>query len=225
MSGIFYVIATPIGNLGDVTLRALEILRKVDILFCEDTRVTRRLLDRHEIEVVIESYREQVHGRKLGRILELLREGREVGLVSDAGTPGISDPGSLLIRDLLIEEPELRIIPIPGPSAALAAVSVAGFPSSAFTFLGFPPHKKGRGAFFRMALESPHPTVVYESPHRIGKALESIGELDPERRICVLRELTKINETAYRGTAAEAAARLAQGSAKGEFVIVIEGKK
>src|SRR3989339_1401829 len=130
MLGILYVIATPIGNLGDVTLRTLEILKKVDVLFCEDTRVTRRLLDRYEIKIVAESYREQVHGRKLGRVLELLREGRKVGLVSDAGTPGVSDPGSLLIRDLLAEEPELKIIPIPGPSAVLAAVAGAGFASS-----------------------------------------------------------------------------------------------
>ncbi|MFH2062627.1 MAG: 16S rRNA (cytidine(1402)-2'-O)-methyltransferase [bacterium] len=225
MIGKLYLIATPIGNLEDITLRALAVLKQVDLLLCEDTRVTRRLLERHGLEVKTESYREQVHGRQLGKVLERLRDGEQVGLVSDAGTPGVSDPGSLLVRDLLAAEPELEIVPVPGPSASVAAISVAGFPAAAFTFLGFPPHKKGRTAFFREALDYPHPVVLYESPHRIEKALELLSELDSDRRMCLLRELTKVHETVYRGTPGEILAGLAATSTRGEFVLVIDGKK
>jgi len=223
MSGILYVIATPIGNLSDISPRALETLRNVDLLLCEDTRVTRKLLNRFEINAQTESYREHNHETKLGRVLELLQDEKDVGLVSDAGTPGVSDPGSRLVRDLLAEEPELNIVAIPGPSAVTAAVSAAGFPADAFTFLGFPPHKKGRNALFRDALEYPHPVVLYESPHRILKALNAIAELAPERRLCVQRELTKLHETTYRGTAEEILGMLSE-KPRGEFVIVIDRK-
>lgn len=215
-----YVIATPIGNLEDVTVRALATLRQLDVLLCEDTRVTKRLLDRYEIRVPYESYREEVHRARVGRIIERLRAGQKVGIVSDAGTPAVSDPGSWLVRDILAALPEAEIVPIPGPSAVTAAISVSGT-GDEFVFLGFPPHKKGRQSFFAAALAEPRAVVLYESTHRIEKALESIRELAPERRLVVCRELTKMHETIYRGKAAEVLEKLAATSAKGEFVIVI----
>jgi len=219
-----YIIATPIGNLGDITQRALETMKIVSVLFCEDTRVTRKLLDRYGIDVVTESYREQVHDSKAARVLELLREGRDVGLVSDAGTPGVSDPGAMLVHDVLEALPDAHIVSIPGPSAVTAAVSAAGFPADAFTFFGFPPHKKGRNAFFDEVVACPHTAVLYESPHRILKALTQLAERAPERRLCILRELTKMHESVYRCTAAEAVG-LVSGHERGEFVIVMEGKR
>ncbi len=219
--GSLFVIGTPIGNLDDITLRAVETLRGLDLLLCEDTRVTKRLLEKYGLSVPTESYREQVHFLKLSHVLDLLRSGKDVGLVSDAGTPGISDPGFRLVRDLLAAEPALKVVPIPGASAVAAAVSVSGFPSDAFVFLGFPPHKKGRTAFFAKAMSQELTTVLYESTHRIQKALEAIKTLDPARKLCVCRELTKMFETIYRGTSEEVMAKLDETSSKGEFVIVI----
>jgi 16S rRNA (cytidine1402-2'-O)-methyltransferase len=219
--GTLFIIATPIGNLDDVTFRAVAVMRELDLLLCEDTRVTKRLLDRYGIAVPTESYREQVHFQKVGRIVDLLRAGRRVGLVSDAGTPGIADPGGRLVRDVLAADPETTIVPVPGSNAAVAALSASGFPSDAFVFLGFPPHKKGRAAFFKKAMAQELTAVLYESTHRIEKALGAIAEIDPARRLCVARELTKIHETFYRGTAAEIIDRLKTTSTKGEFVIII----
>lgn len=222
--GTLYIIATPIGNLEDVTVRALGVLRRVDLLLCEDTRVTKRLLDRYEISVPTESYREQVHERRLGPIVERLKSGASLGLVSDAGTPGISDPGSWLVHEVLAAAPDTAIVPIPGPAAVTAAVSVSGFAFDQFVFLGFPPHKKGRGAFIKKALEEDRPVVLYESTHRIFKLLEAIGEADPDRELCVARELTKVHETLYRGKADDVVRRLRATSSKGEFVVVIAPK-
>ncbi len=223
--GTLYVIATPIGNLEDVTVRALAVLRQVDLLLCEDTRVTKRLLDRYEIVVPMDSYREQVHNLKIGRIAELLREGRSVGIVSDAGTPGVSDPGSWLVRDILKQAPEAKVVPIPGASAAVAALSASGMPADEFVFLGFPPHKKGRQSFLKEAMSQPRTAVLYESTHRIEKCLTALGGIDPARQFCVAREITKMFETFYRGTAAEVLDQLAKTSTKGEFVIVISPSK
>ncbi len=222
--GTLYIIATPIGNLEDITVRALSVLRRVDLLLCEDTRVTRRLLDRYEISVPTESYREQVHARRIDSIVERLKSGASLGLVSDAGTPGISDPGSWLVHEVLAAAPETAIVPIPGPAAVTAAVSVAGFAFDEFVFLGFPPHKKGRASFIKGALEEARPVVLYESTHRIFKLLEAVAEADPDRELCVARELTKIHETLYRGKAADVARRLEATSSKGEFVVVIAPK-
>lgn len=224
MTGTLFVIATPIGNLEDVTLRAIDVLKSLDVLFSEDTRVTRRLLDRYGIRVNVESYREQVHARQTERIVGLLRDGRSVGLVSDAGTPGVSDPGTMLVRDVLNALPDARVTPIPGPSAVTASVSAAGFPSDAYTFYGFPPHKKGRNGFFDEVMACPHTAVLYESPHRILKALGQIAERDAGRRVCILRELTKVHETVYRCSAGDAADAV-RGDERGEFVIVVEGKR
>lgn len=219
--GTLYVISTPIGNLEDITFRAVETLKSLDLLLCEDTRVTRRLLGRYNIEVRTESYREQVHFQKIVHVAELLKEGKKVGIVSDAGTPGISDPGFRLVRDVLAAAPDTKVVPIPGPSAVATAVSVSGLPSDSFVFLGFPPHKKGRSALFKEAMSQDRTVVLYESTHRIEKALNEIMALDPHRPLAVCRELTKMFETIYRGTAAEVLAALEATSTKGEFVIVI----
>lgn len=224
--GTLFVIATPIGNLDDVTVRTLSTLRGLDLLLAEDTRVTRRLLDRYDITVKMESYREEVHGRVLPKAAELLRQGAKIGLASDAGTPGIADPGARLVRDLVALIPDLIVIPIPGPSAVAAALSVAGLPADEFLFLGFPPHKKGRAGFFKDALASERTVVFYESPHRVEKALAAVAEADPGRKLVVCRELTKIYETCYRGAAGEILAELLKTNAvRGEFVIVIEGMR
>ena len=222
--GTLFIIATPIGNLEDATYRSIETLRSLDLLLCEDTRVTARLLDRYGLRVPMDSYREDAHHQKLQRALTALRDGKNVGLVSDAGTPAISDPGFRLVRDVLAAEPETKVVPIPGPSAVAAALSVSGLPSDEFLFLGFPPHKKGRAAAFREALDQPRTVVLYESTHRIAKALEAIAAIDPARHLVVGREVTKLHETFYRGTAAEVTAQLEKTSSKGEFVICIAPK-
>lgn len=218
--GTLSIIATPIGNLQDISARALATLRSVDVLWCEDTRVTQRLLTRYDIRVPLESYRPEVHDKKIHRIVEMLAAGKHLGFVSDAGTPAISDPGAWLVHHVLERAPETKIVPIPGPTALAAALSVSGFMGDQFLFLGFPPHK-GRESFFRHAMGQPWTVVLYESPHRIIKALESINQFDSTRELCVTRELTKIHETLYRGTASEIVEQMRQTSSKGEFVIII----
>lgn len=225
MPGTLYIIATPIGNMEDLTPRALRVLGEVDVLCCEDTRVTGKILSKHGLKVRTERYDDEVHAQRAPAIIALLNEGKSVGYVSDAGTPGVSDPGTRLVEAALAAIPELRVEPIPGASAATAAVSVCGFPGEGFVFMGFPPHKKGRAAFFKEALDMPRTVVCYEAPHRIEKALEAIAESAPDRRLCVCRELTKLHETIYRGTAADVLAALKSGSMKGEYVIVIERNK
>jgi 16S rRNA (cytidine1402-2'-O)-methyltransferase len=222
MPGTLSIIATPIGNLGDITLRAIETLRAVDVLFCEDTRTTRKLLDRHGITATMDSYREEAHERKTRRVIELLEEGKHVGLVSDAGTPGIADPGSRLVRDVIDALPDTKVVPIPGPSAIAAAISIAGFPADGFVFLGWPPHKKGRNAFFDKAMAQDLPVVLYESPHRVTKAFAELAKRDSMRSIASCRELTKLHEEVERGTAAELAAQYETKEPRGEYVIVID---
>ncbi|MEZ4103512.1 MAG: 16S rRNA (cytidine(1402)-2'-O)-methyltransferase, partial [Candidatus Paceibacterota bacterium] len=169
-----YIICTPIGNLGDITLRALETLKSVDLVLCEDTRVTGKLLSHYGISVPTMSYHANSTIQKHDKIITLLSEGKSLALVSDAGTPAISDPGVMLIkeaREVLGED--LKVIPIPGASALVSAISVSGIPSPSFTFYGFLPHKKGRETLFKEISESSRTSVFYESPHRIEKTLES----------------------------------------------------
>lgn len=225
MTGTLYIIATPIGNLADLTYRAVETIRGLDVLFCEDTRQTTRLLARYDLTVSLDSYREAAHERKAARVIELLAAGRQVGYVSDAGTPGVSDPGSRLVAAVVARLPEAKIVPIPGPSAAAALISVCGFGGNEFVFMGFPPHKKGRQAFINEAINSPRTAILYESPYRIEKLLSYLAEAAPDRQLCVGREMTKVFETFYRGTAAAVMDQLKAGSAKGEFAIAIEGKR
>jgi len=197
-----YIVATPIGNLEDITLRALNILKSVDLILCEDTRVTRKLLERYKINTPVESYHQHTKIKKIQKIHK-----ENIALVSDSGTPGISDPGNKLISEF--EE----VIPIPGASALTTIASISGFPMDKFVFLGFPPHKKGRNKFFKQVKDSKYPVIIYESPHRIIKTLNELKDFEG----VVGRELTKKFETIYRGKIKDM-----QIKPKGEFVIVIK---
>lgn len=221
--GTLFIVATPIGHLDDITARALSALRQSDVILCEDTRVTRRLLDRYGIQKDTVAYHQHSPGSVGELVHTLLENGKSLALVTDAGTPGISDPGNELIAYLLSVGVNARIVPIPGPSAVIAALSICGFPAGRFLFLGFPPHKKRRKKFFEEAAGALYTTVFYESSHRIKKALEELaGVVSPKRNICVCRELTKAFETIYRGTMKEIVQM--KMPEKGEFVIVVEGK-
>jgi 16S rRNA (cytidine1402-2'-O)-methyltransferase len=222
-----YILATPIGNLEDITLRALRILKEVDTILCEDTRETKKLLARYEIDKPTLSYHAQSKLSKVERIFALLEEGRSLALVSDAGTPTISDPGCMLVDQVRARFGDtVAIVPIPGASAVLSALSVSGFPSSEFVFLGFLPHKKGRETLFKEIASSKRTVVFYESPHRMEKTLASLAEhLEPERRLQVSREITKIHEEHVRGTLLEVVEhfRAHPDRIRGEFVVAVEG--
>ncbi len=221
-SGKLYIVATPIGNLGDITLRALETLKRVDFILCEDTRVTKKLLDHYEIKKPTISYHQHSDFKKIKEIINLLSEGKNLALVTDAGTPGISDPGNMLISDLLKNKID-QIIPIPGPSAIVTALSVSGFPTDKFLFLGFPPHKNKRQKFFKEAVAYDFTVAFYESGHRILKCLKELKEyLDPKKELLVGRELTKQFETIYRGTIDEITEQMKEE--RGEFVVIINKK-
>jgi 16S rRNA (cytidine1402-2'-O)-methyltransferase len=220
MSGTLYVVATPIGNLEDVTLRALRTLREVDLIACEDTRRTRTLLARHEIGTPTTSYFEHNKLRKGPYLLGLLAEGKSVALVTDAGTPGISDPGFLLVREA--RAAGVHVVPVPGASAVIAALSAAGVPADRFAFDGFLPVKPGRRLNRLRALRELGTTLVlYESPHRIEATLEALREVFGEAPVVVARELTKQFEEVVWATPAEHLARLAAGPVRGEFTLVI----
>ena len=221
-----YVVATPIGNLEDISPRALETLTSVDVILCEDTRVTKKLLARYGIHTPTLSYHSQSGITKIEKILDILREGKSLALVSDAGTPSISDPGSFLVSKIRAELPDTVIVTIPGPSAVVAALSLSGLPSSDFLFLGFLPHKKGRETLFREIEESKRTVVFYESPHRIMKTLEHLRSLGPDRRVVVARELTKMHEETISGSPQEVFDffHLHQDRIRGEFVIMVSGK-
>ncbi len=223
--GKLYIVATPIGNLEDITLRALRILKEVDVIFCEDTRTTRVLLERHGINAKTRSYHAHSSAIKEDEIVAVLREGKGVALVSDAGTPTISDPGVKLVARIREELPEVAVVPIPGAAAVTAALSASGFPSSDFLFLGFLPHKKGRQTLFGEIAETSRTVVFYESPHRIMKTLESLAKVVPTRRVAIARELTKIHEEFRFGTPEELMASFTArpDSVRGEFVVLISG--
>ena len=222
---IFYIIATPIGNLGDITLRALQILKEVDFILCEDTRVTRKLLNFYNIDTPTLSYHQHSKFKKIKYILSLLQEGRNLALVSDAGTPGISDPGNELISEAIKQCSNFKIVPVPGPSAVTCIASISQFPMNRFLFLGFPPTKRKRKKFFKEVIESKYPVIFYESPYRIIKTLK---ELKLEAKtyglkpgIIVCRELTKKFETIYRGEVSEVIQKIEEDKIKGEFVIIV----
>jgi 16S rRNA (cytidine1402-2'-O)-methyltransferase len=220
-----FIVATPIGNLKDVSERALSTLSSVDVILCEDTRVTKKLLNNYKIDTEAMSYHQHSGQSKTKKIFELVEDGKDLALVTDAGTPGISDPGGKLIEELVNKfGDELTISPIPGASAAIATLSISGFPTDNFTFLGFPPHKKGRQTFFDKLAEHKTTTVFYESTHRIFKTLAEIESRIPERKMVIGRELTKLHETIYRGTATSVTEQLESTSIKGEFVIVLSSK-
>jgi len=226
---MLYIIATPIGNLEDISLRALRLLGEVDFVLCEDTRVTAKLLKHYEISTKTISFHQHSNAKKMENILALLESGKTLALVTDAGTPGISDPGGKLIEAVIEKfSNEIKVELVPGPSAVTAALSISGIPTDKFMFMGFPPHKKGRQKFLKKIADSVFPVVVYESKHRIIKFLEEIEKLNleinehnrvlqerkmkgipkdekfgekriPVSSVVVCRELSKMHETVYRG--------------------------
>ncbi|MFH1509395.1 MAG: 16S rRNA (cytidine(1402)-2'-O)-methyltransferase [bacterium] len=218
--GTLFVVATPIGNLDDISTRALNILQAVDIIFCEDTRQTKKILDAYDFSVPLSSYNEHNHDLKADEIVKELKSGKQVALVSDAGTPAISDPGSRLVEKVVVET-KADVQAIPGPSAVISALSISGFPTQQFVFKGYVPVKKGRETFFNELAETTETTVLYESPFRIIKTVAEISSRQPDREIMVARELTKMYEEKFRGTTAEVSAQIKDKKLKGEFVIVL----
>lgn len=220
--GTFYVVATPIGNMKDITLRAIETLKNVDVVLAEDTRVAKKLLAHYEIQKTVWRSDARVE-RTIGeKVVATLESGKNIALISDAGTPNISDPGASIISYIREHIPEAIIVPIPGASAVTALISVSGIQGDSFMFLGYPPHKKGRNTFFKKVAESDIPVIFYESPHRIDKTIDAIGEyVGKDRRFCVGRELTKIYEEVFWGTSQEASLHFRGEKKKGEFVIMI----
>ena len=218
---IFYVIATPIGNLEDITLRALRIFKEVDLVLCEDTRVTKRLFEKYSITTPTMSYHARSGESKVEEIFKNIEEGKTMALVTDAGTPGISDPGSLLVSRIRARYPELKLVSIPGPSAVVAALSIAGVPTDEFIFLGFLPHKKGRETLFREIASSERTMIFYESPHRIMKSLQSLKGMN--KKITIVREISKIYEEVIQGNPEEVSNILvvAPEKQKGEFVVIV----
>jgi 16S rRNA (cytidine1402-2'-O)-methyltransferase len=220
MPGTLYIVATPIGNLEDMTFRAVRILAEVDLVAAEDTRHSLKLLNHFNISKPLTSYFDHNQQFKGERILDALRQGRNVALISDAGTPCISDPGYNLVRDAVAEG--IPVIPLPGPCAAVAALSGSGLPSDTFTFAGFPPSRQGkRRAFLGDMARLPGTLVLYEAPHRLEDTLQDIRAVLGERQVVVARELSKIYEEFLRGPASEVIAEVADGKARGEIVILI----
>lgn len=230
MAGTLYIVATPIGNLEDMTLRALRTLKEVDLILAEDTRVTKKLLMRYDVDKPILSYHQHSKDEVKLRILSELLSGKNIALVTDAGTPGISDPGNELIDFLLEKEPSVKIIPIPGASAITTALSVCGFRADKFIFLGFMPKKK-KNKLYEWLRGGPSASsgrtitfAFYESPHRLLKTLSELKErFSPENRVFVARELTKLHENLYRGNIDEVIEKLSGKTIKGEIVVIVEG--
>ncbi len=220
-SGILSVVATPIGNLEDITLRALRILSEADYVLCEDTRVTGILLAHHHISAKLRRYDAHASEAQHEAIINDLSSGKHIALVSDAGTPGISDPGVLLIA--AARQLGVRIDAVPGASAVTALVSIAGIAGNQFTFAGFAPHKKGRETFFTQLEVYGHPVVFFESTHRIMKALEMIAKIHPSVLVYMGRELTKFHEEVRVGLASELLQQLSEQPVKqkGEFVLLL----
>lgn len=216
--GTLYSVATPIGNLADITLRALDVLKSVKVILCEDTRHSKVLLQHFGITTALESYHQHSSPAKTRSIISRLEQGVDMALVSDAGTPGISDPGSALVQAAIAAG--IRVIPIPGATALIAALQMAGVDTSRFLFLGFLPHKKGRQTMFKQITNAEYTTVFYESPHRLLKTLTSLK--DCGKQVVVIRELTKVYEECVRGTATEVHDNFAgRPKIQGECVVIV----
>jgi 16S rRNA (cytidine1402-2'-O)-methyltransferase len=219
-----YLVPTPIGNLNDITLRALEVLKSVDTILAEDTRTSGFLLKHYDISKPLQSFHIFNEHKTLAGLIERMKKGEVMALVSDAGTPGISDPGFLLVREAL--KAELDVDCLPGPTALIPALVKSGFPTDRFVFEGFLPHKKGRQTLLKKLAEEERTIVLYESPHRLVKTLEQLIEFfGAERRVSVSRELTKLHEETFTGTVQDVFAHFSAKEVKGEIVIVIDGKK
>ncbi|MGB3988714.1 MAG: 16S rRNA (cytidine(1402)-2'-O)-methyltransferase [Minisyncoccales bacterium] len=220
--GVLYVIATPLGNLKDITFRSVETLNAVDFILCEDTRRALKLLSFYNIRKPLISYHQHSKTEKVNKILSLIEDGKDIALITDAGTPAISDPGGFLI-ELIVKRfgDDAEIVPIPGPSALTAMASISGFPVDKFLFLGFPPTKKRRSQFFNEIASSQYPVILYESMHRILKTMDDLIKINPKREVVVGRELTKKFETIYRGEVADVLDKIKKEPIKGEFTIII----
>ncbi|TFG77255.1 MAG: 16S rRNA (cytidine(1402)-2'-O)-methyltransferase [Thermodesulfobacteriales bacterium] len=223
MSSTLYIVSTPIGNLEDITLRALNVLKEVDLIACEDTRTSKKLLSRYQIQKPLTSYHEHNEIEKAKELLSLLQEGKSVALITDAGTPGVSDPGFRIVK--LASENGIQVIPIPGASAAIAALSISGLPTSSFTFLGFPPKQNKKLIEYLERVKGyPETLIFYESPKRVIKTLEAITEVFGDRNASISREITKMYEETLRGFLSEIKSTLeSRDSLKGEFVLVVVG--
>jgi len=221
---MLYLVPTPIGNLEDITMRAVRILSEVDFILAEDTRVTKRLLDRYDLDTQLHSFHSHNEHKKLTKVLEQLKTGIDVAMVSDAGTPGISDPGFLLVRECVKEGIELTCLP--GPTALIPALVMSGLPCDRFYFEGFLPQKKGKQSRVQYLLDLGTTFVFYESPFRVIKSLEMIEKLGGgERQVCVSRELSKMYEENVRGTVSEVLLNFkARQAVKGEFVIIVSAE-
>ena len=218
-TGQLFVVGTPIGNLKDVTLRAISTLQRVDIILAEDTRNSKKLLDAHKIETKMISYHEHSNDKEIKKIIDLLLEGKDLALISDAGTPTISDPGYGLIRDCI--KHDIVIVPIPGVSAITAAMSVSGLPSDSFTFVGFLPQKKGRLKKIELLKNIENTVILFESPYRLEKTLNQLLEHLGNRSVVVGRELTKLYEEVIRGNLTDVIKYFSKSKVKGEIVIMI----
>jgi len=219
--GTLFVVGTPIGNLEDVTLRALRVLQEVSLIAAEDTRTTRRLLDRHGISTPLISYHEHSRQSRLEHLLSSLRYG-DIAIVSEAGMPGISDPGQELIQAAVVAD--VKVVAIPGPSAPISALASSGLSTDRFLFLGFLPRKSAeRQRLLRNVMAEPGSLVAFESPHRLTRALEDIWEALGDRRMAICRELTKVHEEVWRGTTLKASDHFSEIKPRGEFTLVIDG--
>lgn len=219
-----YIVPTPVGNLEDITLRALNVLKSVDFILCEDTRTTRNLLKHYEIDKRCMAYHIFNEHEQLGHYINQIKASESVALVSDAGTPGISDPGFLIARECIANDIEVECLP--GATAFVPALVQSGLPCSSFYFYGFLPHKKGKESLLKRVAEMEETVIFYESPHRLLKTLEKMVEImGPDRKISISKELTKIYDFTFRGTLAEAVAYFGQKEVKGEFVMVLSGKE
>jgi len=221
MQGKLFIVATPIGNLEDITIRALRVLKEADMVACEDTRVTRKLLNHYNIETKAIVYHQHTKDDKIEKIIDEILAGKNVAVVTDAGTPGVSDPGNILVAEAVANN--IVVLPIPGASALASVISIAGIDMQQFTFLGFPPHKKGRETYFKKVAASVIPVIYYESPHRVIKNLTMLLEFAPEKKIILGRELTKMFEEVVRGNVSEVLEYFTKNPSKikGEFVIVV----
>jgi 16S rRNA (cytidine1402-2'-O)-methyltransferase len=221
--GMLYLVPTPIGNLKDMTFRAVEVLRGADLILAEDTRTTGVLLKHYDISTGMQSYHAHNEHKAVRRFIDLLKAGKNIALVSDAGTPGLSDPGYLITREAIAQE--IRVECLPGANAAIPALVQSGFPMERFTFEGFVPHKKGRMTRLREIMEEERTSIVYESPHRLVKTLTQFREIGGERRVSVSRELSKLHEETVRGSLSELIDYFSARPPRGECVIVLQGLK
>ena len=223
MERVLHIIPTPIGNLEDITYRSVRLLKQSDLVLAEDTRTTKKLLSHYGIKTKMISYHKYNEHKILNNVIEKIYKGINCCLVSDAGTPGISDPGFLIIRECI--KKQINVICLPGPTACIPALIQSGFPSDKFYFNGFIPIKKGRKKTITEILQKNCSSIIYESKHRIIKTIREFAEIDPQREAVIVKELTKLHENTYRGSLENLLKLFSELKLKGEFIIILNGKK